>query len=118
MILDEPEAYFRRVNEFLLDNGYEVAPARSRYWRTHRWQGVKGKALDAARAAFIFVQLMRLVPDAALRAVYRREVWSLLRRRPSAALAFGYLLKCVMHYHHYTMAREMLEGRSAVVNSY
>ncbi len=114
----EPEAYFHRVNEFILEAGYEVAPARSRYWRAHQWQGLKGKALDAARAAFIFVQLMRIVPDARLREWYRRELGSLLRRRPSAGLAFAYLLKCVMHYHHYTMAREMLDGRRAVVGPY
>ena len=114
--LYEPEAYFRRVNEFVLESGYEVAPARRRYWRAHPWQGLKGRALDAARAAFLFVQLMRIVPDAGLRARYRRELRGLLRRRPSAGLAFAYLLKCAMHYHHYTMAREMLEGRTAVMS--
>jgi radical SAM superfamily enzyme YgiQ (UPF0313 family) len=116
--LYEPEAYFRRVNEFISDTGYEVAPARARYWRSHRWRRLKGTTLDAARAAFIFVQLMRLVPDARLRRIYRREVWNFLRQRPSAALAFGYLLKCVMHFHHHTIARDMLEGRTGVVNSY
>jgi radical SAM superfamily enzyme YgiQ (UPF0313 family) len=116
--LYEPGAYFRRVNEFVWDARYDVALARSRYWRTHRWQGLKGKALEAARVALVFVQLMRLVPDAALRRAYRREFWTILRRRPSPALAFGCLLKCVMHFHHYTMAREMLEGRTAVVNPY
>jgi hypothetical protein len=116
--LYEPDAYFRRVNEFILGTGFEVAPARSRYWRTHRWQGLKGRALDAARAAFVFVQLMRIVPDAALRARYRHEIGYMLRRRPNAALAFAYLFKCLMHYHHYTMAREMLEGRTAVTGPY
>jgi hypothetical protein len=116
--LYEPEAYFRRVNEFIAHAGYDVAPARARYWRTHPWRRMAGKALDAARAAAIFVQLMRIVPDAGLRRVYRRELASLLRRRPSASLLFGYVLKCVMHFHHHTMARNMLEGRTGVVNSY
>ena len=48
--LYEPEAYFRRVNEFVLETGFAVAPARSRYWRTHPWQGIRGKVLDVARA--------------------------------------------------------------------
>jgi hypothetical protein len=106
------------VNEFISDAAYEVAPARTRYWRTHRWQAVKGKVLDAARAAFLFVQLMRIVPDARLRRTYRQELRNLLRQRPSAALVFGYVMKCVMHFHHHTMARDMLEGRTAVVNPY
>jgi hypothetical protein len=79
---------------------------------------VKGKVLDAARSAFIFAQLMRIVPDPRLRTVYRRELGKFLRQWPSAALVFGYLMKCVMHFHHHTMARDMLEGRTAVVNPY
>lgn len=116
--LYEPDAYFRRVNDFIQATGYDVAPARSRYWRTHRWSGLRGRALDAARAAIIFVQLMRIVPDPGLRGIYRREIGNLLRTRPSASLLFGYVLKCVMHFHHHTLARDMLEGRTAVVNSY
>jgi radical SAM superfamily enzyme YgiQ (UPF0313 family) len=116
--LYEPEAYFRRVNEFIAGAGYDVAPARGRYWRAHRWQGLKGKVREAARAAFVFVQLMRIVPDARLRKAYRQELASVLRRRPGVALVFGCLLKCVMHFHHHTMARDMDEGRTAVVNPY
>jgi radical SAM superfamily enzyme YgiQ (UPF0313 family) len=116
--LYEPGAYFRRVNEFISDTGFDVAPARGRHWRAHPWRGFKGKTLDAARAAFIFVQLMRLVPDSRLRRTYRQELRNLLRQRPSTALVFGYLMKCVMHFHHYTMAQDMLEGRTAVVNPY
>ena len=48
----------------------------------------------------------------------RRRFWRLLWRRPDPNLAVMFLLKCAMHYHQYTMARQMAAGRTAVVNSF
>jgi hypothetical protein len=38
-----------------------------------------------------------------------------IRREPS--VLFVYLVKCAMHYHHVTMAREMALGERTIVNT-
>jgi hypothetical protein len=61
---------------------------------------------------------MRSIPEAHLRNEYRRRLGRLLRRRREPAVLFSYMIKCAMHYHHYTMARQMLAEESRIVNSF
>ena len=58
--------------------------------------------------------LMKNVPDAHLRQVYRRRMWKMLRSRPNPGVMFVSVVKCATHYHHYTMSREMSERRTLV----
>ena len=41
-----------------------------------------------------------------------------MKARRDPAVLFVYLVKCAMHYHHYTMARQMSERETHVVNSF
>ncbi len=61
---------------------------------------------------------MRRVTDTGLRDEYRRRMRRLMRARRDPAVWFVYLIKCAMHYHHYTMTREMTETPAALVNSF
>jgi hypothetical protein len=47
-----------------------------------------------------------------------RRLGRLLRRRPSASLLLAFAVKCVMHYHQHTMARQMASGRGPIRNSF
>jgi radical SAM superfamily enzyme YgiQ (UPF0313 family) len=116
--LYQPEAYFGRLEDLYLGQRIGYGEGRRRWWQHHPWNRVKTQAANAARAAGLFLRLMRRVPDPALRQEYRRRVGRLLRRRPDPALALLYLIKCAMHYHCYTMARQMAAGRSPVYNSF
>ena len=69
-------------------------------------------------AAGLFARLMTGVPEASLRAEYRKRLWRLLRARPYPMLAMLFVFKCAMHYHQYTMARQMASGRTRVYNSF
>jgi hypothetical protein len=73
---------------------------------------------NLVRAAVLYGRLMRQIPQASLRHEYRKRVTQLLWQRRDPALLMLYLIKCAMHYHHHTMAREMATGRSSVVNSF
>jgi hypothetical protein len=79
---------------------------------------VKGQAVNLARAAALFVRLMRHVEDPHLRKRYRREVRDQFLSRRDPGHVFGYLIRCAMHYHHQKLAREMTRNGSPVVNSF
>ncbi len=116
--LYEPEAYFQRLDALFIEGGLAMGRSRQRYWNTHRWREVKTKALFLAQATGLFVRLMSGIPEAHLRAEYRRRVLRFLRHRRDPGTLLFYVIKCAMHYHAYTMAKQMTSGRSRIYNSY
>jgi radical SAM superfamily enzyme YgiQ (UPF0313 family) len=116
--LYEPEAYFNRLEQLFLRDNFQFGQSRTLYWRRHPWAWLKGQTRELLRSAFLYGRLMRMIPEGHLRAEYRRRLGRLLRQRREPATLFVYLIKCAMHYHHYTMAREMAAQESPVVNSF
>lgn len=113
-----PDAYFDRLAAGLGNASAPFAPARARYWKRHPIARAKGQAKNLVRAAALFVRLMRRVGDPDLRARYRRELREQGLSRGDPGFAFGYLVRCAMHYHHLTLAREMTRHGSRVVNAF
>jgi len=116
--LYQPEEYFARVDDFIRSPGFRFAPSHAEYLRKRPVARALVQAKLLLRSLFLFCQLQRCVPDPALRQEYRRRISSLWAWRRDPALLLGYLIKCVMHLHHHTMARQMAERQSAVVNAY
>ena len=112
--LYEPDFYFERLENLYLDRRFDFARARSAYWRQHPWRRWRSQTADAARALGLFVLLMKNVPDPDLRRIYRRRMARILRERPDTSVLFVCVVKCAVHYHHYTMSREMFERRTLV----
>jgi radical SAM superfamily enzyme YgiQ (UPF0313 family) len=116
--LYQPEAFFGRLDALFIMAEPVFFPAMRRYWRKHPWRHFKELVRDVTQTAGLFARLMWRVPEASLRREYRRRLIHLLRERPDPHLLFVYTVKCAMHYHHYTMSRQMTVGQSAVVNSF
>ncbi|HMC66393.1 MAG TPA: radical SAM protein [Gemmataceae bacterium] len=116
--LYDPNAYFDRVEDLYLAQRIPYASGRARYWRRHPWNRLKTQTRNLLTAAGLFTRLMMSVPDATLRRQYRRRLWRLLKARPDPGLFVLYLLKCAMHYHSHTMARQMASGSARLVNSF
>lgn len=116
--LYEPEAFFRRLDDLYLKHKASFFPAMRQYLRRHPWRHCKELAKDLSRSAGLFIRLMWRVPEGSLRREYRQRLIRLLKARPDPHLLFIYTIKCAMHYHHYTMSRQLDMGRSAVVNSF
>jgi radical SAM superfamily enzyme YgiQ (UPF0313 family) len=116
--LYEPEAYFERLERLFIDEQFEFAHSQQAYWRAHPWIRFKAQATNLVRSGYIAWQLLCNLPDRNLRAEYRRRIVRLLKVRRDPAVLFVYLIKCAMHYHHYTMARQMSEREAPVVNSF
>jgi radical SAM superfamily enzyme YgiQ (UPF0313 family) len=114
----DPAAYFERLEDLYLHDKFQMGPGRARYWRTHWWSSFKGLARHVAASAFLYWRLMHKVPDARLRHEYRRRIWRMLKVRWDSGVLFVYLLKCLAHYHHFTMATRMAQRESHVVNSF
>ena len=115
--LYEPDAYFGRLDELYIGGRIDYGRARARYWRRHPWQRLKAQARFAAQAAGLFARLMRGVPEASLRKEYRERVWGLLKARRDPAVILGYVIQCAVHYHAYTMARQIAAGQMRVYNT-
>jgi hypothetical protein len=114
----DPAAYFARLRDGLGNATKPFAPARARYWRAHPLRRLKGQSTNLARAAVLFARLMRSVPDARLRQCYRREIYLQLLRRRDPGHLLGYVIRCAMHYHHYTLSAQVARGEEALVNSF
>ena len=116
--LYEPTAYFDRLDDLFLRGKFRFSQTRAAYWRRHPWSWLKGNATHLARSVLIFWQLMRGVPEPALRREYRRRIARLLRTRRDPVVIFVYLVKCVVHYHLHVMVRAMSMRRHHVVNTF
>jgi hypothetical protein len=114
----EPDAYFEKLEALYLRSNFQVGSGRAHYWREHLWTRIKGQVRHLTMSVYLFWQLMRGVPDVNLRRQYRRRIVRLLRVRKDPVVLFVYLLKCVAHYHHYTMSVRMAQRPTQVVNSF
>ena len=108
------DAFFTRLDALYLEGGLLPALGRRRYLRRHPWRWLKSRSLAAVETLFVFVQLMRLVPDPALRREYRRRLWRVLTRRPHITLLRLYCVKCALHFHADRLVREMSANRAAL----
>jgi radical SAM superfamily enzyme YgiQ (UPF0313 family) len=114
--LYEPEAYFDRVDEVLLRRRTPYFAARARYRRWRPWQRLRVNVRTLVEATVLLSRILRQVSDPNLQRIYRQRVLHLLRHRRDAGLLMHYVIKCAMHYHHYTMAERMASGATPVVN--
>ena len=80
--LYSPAAFFGRLDALYIDGRLMHNAARRRYLRSHPWRWLKRNAWSTVETIGVFVQLMRLVPDAKLRREYRRRLWNVVKRRP------------------------------------
>jgi radical SAM superfamily enzyme YgiQ (UPF0313 family) len=112
--LYDADFYFERLESLFLDREFSWGRARNAYFSQHRWRKWKSQSVDAVLAAGLFLRLMKNIPDAELRRIYRRRMTTMLLRRPDPSLLFICVVKCAMHYHHHTMAQQMSEQRKLV----
>jgi radical SAM superfamily enzyme YgiQ (UPF0313 family) len=114
--LYEPEAFFDRVDDLFLRVRMPHVAARVRYKRSRPWQRLRENSRALVEAGVLLARILRRVPDRRLRRVYRQRILRLLRLRPEAGLLMYYVIKCALHYHHYTLARQMATGETPVIN--
>ncbi|MGV1838057.1 DUF4070 domain-containing protein [Rhizobium rhizogenes] len=115
--LHQPAAYFDRLDALYLDARIQPERTRLRHLRRHPLRLVALNVMWASEAIGIFTRLMRRVPEADLRNIYRQRLWKLLLRRRSPVVLQIYAIKCAMHYHAHLMVQQMRTGGD-IVNSF
>ncbi|WP_165232938.1 B12-binding domain-containing radical SAM protein [Aquisphaera insulae] len=116
--LYDPELYFERTDALFLDPAFDFGiTKRKPWWRISlRWWQME--AAHAAMAAGLFGRLMAHVPDAGLRAVYRRHLGRFLKVHRRPGLVFTYVFHMAMHFHVWKLGKEMATRESQLVNSF
>ena len=115
----QPDVYFDRLDSLFLNDGFKFRTFQTEYFRTHRWLRIKQFSFFMAGFAVLFWRLMRGVPDASLRKLYRRRIWGAMKvRLMTPSIFFFYTIKCAMHYHHQKMTNDMINDPSKFVSSY
>jgi radical SAM superfamily enzyme YgiQ (UPF0313 family) len=112
-----PEAYFDRLDDLVFNARLELNRGVARHWRKRCWARLTWQVKNVLIATGLYFRLVRGIPETWLRKTYRRRVWRLLRERRDSGLLVFYLFKIALHYHQYTMARQMQSGKK-LVNSF
>src|ERR1035437_8024829 len=71
--LYEPNAYFERFESLYLTGDFTFGRARTRYLQRHPRARFKARAVELARCAVLYWQLIRKIPQPQLRREYRRR---------------------------------------------
>ncbi len=116
--LYEPEGYFDRLESLFLRGGFRFGRAREKYWNEHPWIGTKERAKYGILALGLLARLLWTIPQGPLRREYLRRIGKLLRVNRDPSVLFVYVIKCAIHFHHYTLSRNMSDRRTAVVNTF
>ena len=114
----DPDRYFERTEALFLNSDFEIGSVRSEYWRKHPIRKLKFEGVRLVRTIFLYFRLLNAIPEKHLRQEYKRRFWRFLKVKRRPGLALFYLFHLAMHYHAYTMSRNMTSNRTAIVNSY
>ncbi|MCE9606945.1 MAG: B12-binding domain-containing radical SAM protein [Planctomycetia bacterium] len=114
----EPDFYFERLDSLYLSEKFRLGATREKYAKSHFFTRIKGLVAESVKSAYVFMKLMREVPEASLRKEYRRRIGHFLMQRRDPFMLFIYILKCAMHYHHYTLTRQMASRETGVVSTF
>ncbi len=114
----DPDTYFERTDALFLKPGFDIGCMRSKYWWKHPFRKLQVEGTCIVQAIGLYFRLLSAVPEKHLRQEYKRRFWRFLKVRRRPGLALYYLFHIAMHYHAYTMSRNMTSKRTAIVNSY
>ncbi len=98
--LYHPDAFFARMDAMCFETGWLPAPGRTRYLRRRPLRRLASRTWAGIEAVYIFVQLMRRVPNPILRRRYRQQLLKVLMRRPNPRLVRIYAMLCAFHFHY------------------
>jgi radical SAM superfamily enzyme YgiQ (UPF0313 family) len=112
--LYEPEAYFGRLEDLFLKGRVRLGKTAAKFRRRRPWLWLQTQLKSLLVGLVLFWRLTHRIPQAHLRREYSKRFWRLVRFRPEPSLFRPYLIKFAMHYHQYTMARDMASGHRRI----
>ncbi|QEH37949.1 Radical SAM superfamily protein [Aquisphaera giovannonii] len=116
--LYDPVTYFERTDALFLDPDFDFGITKRRRWWRISPSWMQSEALCMARAIGLFARLMARVPDASLRALYRRHLGRFIKVHRRPGLVFTYVFHMAMHFHVWRLERDMASKEAHLVNSF
>ncbi|WP_165219584.1 B12-binding domain-containing radical SAM protein [Aquisphaera insulae] len=116
--LNDPSAYFDRMEALYIDGRMDFSRGANRHWRRHPLSRLRAKGPLLVLGLVMLARLCGTVRDRDLRREYLRRIGRLVRARPDAGVLWLAVVKAALQYHAHQMARSMSEGRTAVINTY
>lgn len=114
----DPDKYFERTEELFLNPQFDIGSMRAPYWRKHPFRKLQLEGKYLAQTIGLYFRLLSAIPEKHLRAEYKKRFWRFLKVRRRPGLALFYLFHMAMHYHAYSMSRNMTSKRTVIFNSY
>jgi radical SAM superfamily enzyme YgiQ (UPF0313 family) len=114
----DPDMYFQRTEALFLNTKFDIGCVRSKYWRKHPFRKLMLEARYLALTIGLYFRLLGAIPETHLRDEYKKRFWRFLKVKRRPGLAHFYLFHIAMHYHAYTMSRNMTSKRTAIFNSF
>ena len=115
----EPQTYFDRLDQLFIHDRFKFRTFETEHFRKNFLLRLRHHAFFTVGFVYLFWKLMRGVPDANLRRIYRSRIFHAIRARfTTPAIYFFYAIKCAMHYHHHKMTTDMIESPEHFVSSY
>jgi radical SAM superfamily enzyme YgiQ (UPF0313 family) len=111
------DAFFARMDALCLGTRYLPAIGRTRHLQRHRLyrRRLRLRAWAGLQALYIFVQLMRQVPETVLRRQYRRRLWRVIKHRPNLRLLRLYCMFCAVHFHYDRLIEQLTAALPVVL---
>jgi radical SAM superfamily enzyme YgiQ (UPF0313 family) len=114
----DPDTYFERTEALFLNSNFDIGCVRSKYWLKHPFRKLRFEGTRLAWTIGLYFRLFRAIPEKHLRQEYKKRFWRFLKVKRRPGIVLFYLFHIAMHYHAYTMSRNMTSNRTAIVNSY
>jgi radical SAM superfamily enzyme YgiQ (UPF0313 family) len=116
--LYDPDKYFERTDALFLDPNFDLGSMRSKYWRKHPFHKLKIEGSCLAQSIGLYFRILSAIPEKHLRRIYKERFWRFLKVKRRPGLVRAYLFHIVMHYHAFSMSRDMTSKRTAIFNTY
>jgi hypothetical protein len=114
----DPDMYFERTEALFLRPNFDVGSVRSAYWHKHPFRKFTLEGRRLAQTIGFYFRILSAIPEKHLRQEYKKRFWRFLKFKRRPGLALFYLFHIAMHYHAYSMSRNMTSKRTAIFNSY
>ena len=115
----EPDAYFDRLEQLFLRDGFHYRVFETEYFKQHFWLRMKQHVMYFFGFLYMFARLMIWTDRFSLRREYAKRILRAMWARPTEPVVYFYLVvKCAMHYHHHKLAEDMAADPDQIVSSF
>jgi radical SAM superfamily enzyme YgiQ (UPF0313 family) len=112
--LNEPEAYFSRLEElYLRGRLHRENLGQVEYLRRRTLRRLKSQVTNSIGSVFFFRRLMKHVESTTLRKEYRHRIWQAMKATWDPGMILTYVMKCAVHYHTDRLINDLESGAAS-----